>query len=122
MIGQVELIVGQEVQVEQQTWPGKISMVDSMTGEIIQTSPSEDREFLATARIVAFIDANDKVSIYDPTVEYMDHAVRPASPENLIPISSNNAIRTLELFRTATTLFPNLLLVEGMRCADDGLR
>lgn len=87
MIGQVELIVGRGVKVGQQTKTGNIS-VFGLSTELVQTKNVEETQFRATARIVAFIDADGKVSTFDPTVEYMDKPVRPARPENLKSVFS----------------------------------
>lgn len=88
LLGQVELIVGEGIKVGTETMSGTVGLI-GIGAEVVRTKDIEQTYVRATARILAFIDSNQKVNSLDPTINYLNCPVKSAEKVNLDKVFSN---------------------------------
>ena len=87
LIGQVELLVGEDVKIGSATSQRGVSIL-GIGIDVVQTKDVEETRVRATAKVVAFIDHLGKVSAHDPTIDYMAQPVFLADAVSLKKVFS----------------------------------
>ena len=99
LIGQVDLLVGENVKIGTSTRQGGLSIL-GVGVDFVSTEDLAETRVRATAKIIAFIDPDRRISAREPTIDYMAKPVFRAARENLRAVFSvldNTDLAALEI-------------------------